>query len=72
MRPDHRRDHRRARRGGGYNLPLKFCRPRWIDRHPPWRGRADLADYRFKGQLLAREDDGWIAGNLTVTYMRLG
>jgi len=56
-------------RGGGYKLPLRFypaslgsiaTRPGGVE--------LDLADYRFEGQMLAREDDGWIAGNLTLTY----
>ena len=56
-------------RGGGYNLPLKFY-PASLGSIATRPGGValDLADYRFKGQLLAREDDGWIAGNLTVTY----
>ena len=55
--------------GGGYELPLKY-RPASLGSivTRPGGVELNLSDYRFEGQVLAREDDGWISENLTVTY----
>ena len=55
--------------GGGYELPLKY-RPASLGSIATRPGGValNLADYRFEGQVLAREDDGRISENLTVTY----